>query len=319
MVKDCTLHVVIATVQVPMMTNFDLKDMSSDSSEKSWSQVRFVYPSIHLFIYLSIHPSFQGHSLGEARIKQSKRVPNDGGGVFDKYLFKLTTSTPESDTSTTKHNNEDEDTDNTLAGIPSLTELDDDNKFHTIEHRSLSPGEVRRPLIKGSRRTENPLSDGEVPLELKMYRKSRNKRDIVVKDTTPRSISTENELRDGIDVINISRGKGVPQLSHTQIASPVINETIRVQVVHSISQDNQVTSSSSSPKLTISETPLQSPQQIKPHPYTITIAHAPPNDSSPGKTAQSLMQGPVKVIEESSQGTEPSCSSFSSISVPLPD
>lgn len=311
--KDCTLYVVIATVQVPMMTNFDLKDMSSDSSEKSWSQVRFLHPSIHP---LSIHPSFQGHSLGEARTKQSKRVPNNRGDVFDKYLFKLTTSTPESDTSTTKHNNEDEDTDNTLAGIPSLTELDDDNKFLSVEHRSLSPGEVRRPLIKGSRRTDNPLSDGEVPLELKMYRKSRNKRDMVVKDTTPRSISTENELRDGIDVINISRGKGVPQLSHTHIASP---ETTRVQVVHSTSQDDQIRSSYS-PKLTISETPLQSPQQRKPHPYTITIAHPPPNDSSPAKTAQPLMQGPVKVIEESSQGTEPSCSSFSftSISIPLP-
>ena len=283
----------------------------------------YFHPSINSFICPSFHPSihssFQGHSLGEARTKRSKQVPNDRGDIFDKFLFKLTTSTPEIDTSTTKHN-KDEDTDNTLAGIPSLTELDDDNKSITIEHRSLSPGEVRRPLIKGSRRTDDPLSDGEVPLELKMYRKSKNKRDMVVKDTTPRSISTENELRDGIDVINVSRCKGVPQLSHTHITSPVINETTRIQVIHT-SQDNQATSSSS-PKPTISETPLQSSEQRKSHPHTITIAHTLPNDpSSPGKTSQSIMQGPVKVIEESSQGTEPSCSSlsFSSISVPLPD
>ena len=312
------------------MTNFDLKDVSSDSSDKSWSQVRSVHRSIHQsihssfypFIYSFIHSSFQGHSLGEARTKRSKQVANDRGDMFDKFVFKLTTSTPESDTSTTKHDNKDEDTDNTLAGIPSLTELDDDNKSLVVEHRSLSPGEVRRPLIKGSRRTDNPLSDGEVPLELKMYRKSRNKRDMVVKDMTPRSISTENELRDGIDVINVSRCKDVPQLSHTHITSPVINEPIRVQVIHTTSQDNQVTSSSSSPKPTISETPPQSSEQRKPHPHTIPTAHTLPNDpSSPDKISQTIMQGPVKVIEESGQGIEPSCSSFSfsSISVPLPD
>ena len=216
-------------------------------------------------------------SLGEVRKTNKKNVKFERTheDSFDRFLTKLSTSTPDSDSSTTVKDNTIED--DTLADVPSMSDIsftslhsggrypnlaaNTVNTFGTkfpvqlskvlcdepqgkgelqYHQDSLSPGEVRRSryheitrksLVKG--RSDNQdggssLSEGEVPKILRTRtrerisiavdrgakRKTQHPKELEVEsdmvqsrsDTTG-GILSENETRNGIDIIDISHRK----------------------------------------------------------------------------------------------------------------
>lgn len=212
-------------------------------------------------------------SLGEVRKTNKKNVKFERTqeDSFDRFLTKLSTSTPDTDSSTTVKDNTIED--DTLADVPSMSDISFSslhsggrypnlatNTANTVNtsgtklpvqlpkvlcdepqgkgeiqyHRdSLSPGEVRRSryneitgksLVKGRGDNQDggsSLSEGEVPKILQTRRerivdcgakgKTQYPKELEVEsDMVQRrtgGILSENETRNGIDIIDISHHK----------------------------------------------------------------------------------------------------------------
>ena len=211
--------------------------------------------------------TLQGISEGEVRRSVGR---NNNPVVRPLAKFASHGRTLNTITTTTKISDEEIDDEDTFAGVPSITDSPAPQNSGTKVRQSLpithqlSPGEVRRPFLHHSSQpavvdtdVSMPLSIGEVPHTL------RNKTTVgstkVPKlasldkhtDITPHRVAHsehhsfsapsdnfENETRDGIDVINVSRNRdqsfSSPAASYTlSPSSPLIISSSEPPATHS--------------------------------------------------------------------------------------
>ena len=218
----------------------------------------------------------QGVSEGEVKRPIAKKS-NFAARPHAKSVSRLPhTASPRGDISEML----DDEDDDTFAGVPSLSDSltpQPSNKKHKRRSlpvtQQLSPGEVRKPIILQLNQTEAsnasysmPYSEGEVPHALRNDRCSAHRTSSVARralhtdhhlaSSSPKPAKDHvNELRDGIDVINVSQNQ-----NHSQVSSPASSSSHSSSLVVSTSPP-QRTHSLSPRLIRVSEARPSSTQQ----------------------------------------------------------